>query len=117
MDNQAARFDPHVLDSLTNGNAALRSAVIASFLAGFPPQLSELTAAINRQDRRMARFYAHAVKGMSKQVGAESLRALAGQLETVVSNDVAAIAASTLVADISGEFDVLRPIMEKERSK
>jgi CheY-like chemotaxis protein len=70
------------LNEITDGDAEFAQELIATFIDSSAQQLVELHAALQAADRAAVARTAHKLKGACANIYAESMRALAAQLET-----------------------------------
>ncbi len=100
------RFDEPSLVRRLMGNRVLAGKIVAGFLVDVPAKLHSLKAALERKDSATVRLLAHAVKGASANVSANSLRALAAEIERAGAADDLG-AGSALVPRLEQEFELL----------
>jgi signal transduction histidine kinase/CheY-like chemotaxis protein len=80
--NCAAPVDLHEFQRLTDGDQAFAQELVAAFLAGGEQQLAEMTAAVAQNNRSALAKAAHKLKGACANIHAQTLMALAAQIET-----------------------------------
>ncbi len=109
---ERARFDDFALVQRLMGNRALAGKIVAGFLADVPAKLDNLRIALENADGSALRLHAHAIKGASANISAESLRALAAELERAgAGNDLATGAA--LIPRLRKEFETLSAALKR----
>jgi HPt (histidine-containing phosphotransfer) domain-containing protein len=106
-------LDPDVLSALREVMEDGFSTLVDTFLAD-----SEARLRLLRQAHTAAQLTetAHSFKGSSSNMGAVRLAELCGQLERG-ANTFPAADIGQLIADITGEFAILRPLYEFERQR
>jgi HPt (histidine-containing phosphotransfer) domain-containing protein len=76
-----AIFDSEALLNRLMGDRPLAARILQGFIADFPSQLNNLGKRLAEADAPGARLQAHALKGSAAAVSAESLRAVALEME------------------------------------
>ncbi len=89
--------------------------VLGVFLEDTPKQLGLLTAALARKDVAELRRIAHSLKGATGNLGAPAMQEAALQVETLAASGNLA-KAEEKVSKILGEFEKLRPVLERQRA-
>lgn len=92
----------HLVDRL--GDEALIGEVVSVFLEDSKERFNKLSDAVKAGDIKEIRFYAHAIKGAARNVGAKRLSDIAGQLENV-SRDGDLETAAKIYDDLNPEFE------------
>jgi HPt (histidine-containing phosphotransfer) domain-containing protein len=80
------------------GGEALLDRLVDCFLSYGPERFEKLTAAIQGGDWAGVEFHAHALKSSAGNVGARSLFALLGEIETAAGQGKTAVVAAALDA-------------------
>lgn len=108
-----AVFNPEALLSRLMGDREIASAVILGFLQDFPTQLSSLQSKLDQVDAAGARIQAHTLKGAATTVSAESLGAIAYEMErSAVEGNLFEV--SKLVPKAKEEFSQLQEALVDE---
>jgi HPt (histidine-containing phosphotransfer) domain-containing protein len=98
--------------SRVEGDRELYEEILNIYVEDTPQQLSEIAQAFQRQDRKVVERAAHSLKSSSANVGAESVRAVALELESAAKiREWPEL--DELVAAIKREFDAVNKEISK----
>eukprot|EP01117_Protostelium_nocturnum_P001718 TRINITY_DN1211_c0_g1_i1.p1 TRINITY_DN1211_c0_g1~~TRINITY_DN1211_c0_g1_i1.p1 ORF type:complete len:309 (+),score=130.34 TRINITY_DN1211_c0_g1_i1:128-1054(+) len=84
------RFDSTRISSLSEGDKEFESELIGMFRENLVERIPQLKESFKTQDEKMCRDYSHEIKGSAASIGAESLRFLCAQMETLSRNSIKA---------------------------
>ncbi|MEW6288339.1 MAG: CHASE domain-containing protein [Thermodesulfobacteriota bacterium] len=115
-EGRAAVFDQETMLKRLMGDQVLAQIVIQGFLQDIPQQIQELKRLLAGEDAAAAGRQAHTIKGAAANVGGESLRAVALQMEKAgKAGDLAAM--RQRMAELEAQFDRLQDAMQREIEK
>jgi two-component system sensor histidine kinase/response regulator len=112
----------HGLDSTTGlrlarGRQPLYLKLLRKYVAEQQHFMSQLNAALSRGDRQTAIRLAHTLKGVSGQIGAQTVRALADVLERALQEDESPAVFDALKAQIDEILSTLLPAISASLPK
>jgi HPt (histidine-containing phosphotransfer) domain-containing protein len=96
------------------GDESTARAVMRTFLSDMPKEIRSLTEMLARKDAPAARIQAHTIKGAAANVSAESLRAVASDMEKALEHGDLDAAAATM-KEVERCFGRLKSDMEEWR--
>ena len=105
-----ACFDPAILLGRIDGDREIFQTIMTGFMAECREHVTSLAAAWRAGDAATAQFHAHAIKGASANVGAETLRQLASAAEAAARRGECAPAG--LPEELASTFDALVQALE-----
>ncbi len=106
-------FDRAGMMSRLMGDEDLAKTILERFLADIPQQIGTLRGFLEAGDAAGAERQAHTIRGASANLGGESLRKVASEMEKA-ARDGDLSAAGRLMAELESQFDLLNQAMTAE---
>ena len=105
-------YDHQELLKRVGGDEDLSRELLEMFLEEFPHKLEEIKKALKEEEAPMVARVAHTIKGSSANIGANTIREAALEME-IASKDLNLNLANTLVDKIQGEFERLHTFLSE----
>jgi HPt (histidine-containing phosphotransfer) domain-containing protein len=93
-------------------NEGLAHEIIEVFLADIPIKLADLSNYIQMEDARRIEILSHAIAGAAANLGGESLRSVAREMEKAARNGKLG-AVKELMTDLETQFGLLKEAMKQ----
>ena len=107
----SSQFNSDDLIDRLMGNEPLAKRIAEAFLESMPQQLTALARAIDSFDAKATTMAAHSIKGIAANVGTETVRDLASEMQKL-GECGALVAASMILPELEATFESVKPVVQ-----